>query len=353
MKNNIDKLETIVLEELGKFKHDPNIEVKEPDVFLAIEEGDEHIPICTAGNFSLLIGKPKSRKTTLLSIFGATILNKARQIKILKSISISEKVLWVDTEQNAYHLSRNLHSLAKMVDDDLSNIIAYRFRNVDPTDRFTHVKTLITYYVKQGVRVVVIDGIADLLTKGYNDEEEAIKISNFLLKYTEDYNIHIITVLHENKGNGMAKGHIGSYLIQKAETVISVSKNEKDKQFSEVSSNFTRGKDFSSFFISYDENDIPCIVSDSTRINTSKKTTEPGQMEDKTHKNILTECFSNENHLLLRSQLISGIRKELEEYGIYLSENKAIQWLNFYKDNEWVTQLTHVQNKPYSLSMID
>jgi AAA domain-containing protein len=351
MKNNIDKLETIVLEELGKFRHDPNVDVQEPDVFLAIEENGEEIPICTAGNFSLLIGKPKSRKTTLLSIFGATILNKDRQIKILKSICISEKVLWVDTEQNAYHLSRNLHSLAKMVDDDLSNIIAYRFRNVDPTDRFTHIKTLITYYVKQGVRVVVIDGIADLLTKGYNDEEEAIKISNFLLKYTEDYNIHIITVLHENKGNGMAKGHIGSYLIQKSESVLSVSKNEKDKQFSEVSSNFTRGKDFSSFFISYDENDIPCIVSDSTRINTSKKATEPDQLEDKTHMNVLTECFSDENNQLLRSQLIVGIRKELEEYGVYLSENKAIKWLNFYKEKEWIIQNSHLQNKPYSLSI--
>jgi len=353
MKSNIDKLETIVLEELSRFKHDPNIEIKEPDVFLAIEENNEQIPICTAGNFSLLIGKPKSRKTTLLSIFGAVILKKEKQIKILKSICTSEKLLWIDTEQNAYHLSRNLHSLAKMVDDDLSNIIAYRFRNVEPSDRFTHVKTLITYYVKQGVRVVIIDGIADLLTKGYNDEEEAIKISNFLLKYTEDYNIHIITILHENKGNGMAKGHIGSYLIQKAETVLSVSKNERDKRFSEVSSNFTRGKDFTSFFISYDENDVPCIVSDSTSVSTSKITSEPSQLEDKTHKNILAECFSIGSEQLLRSQLIVGIRKELEEYGIYLSENKAIQWLNFYKDNEWITQLSHVQNKPYSLSMID
>ena len=349
MDSAIKSIEAIVLEDLAPFKHDPSLKVKEPDILLAIQEGEDIVPICTAGNFSLLIGKAKSRKTTLLSIFGATLLSKGKQIGRLISLHESEKLLWIDTEQNAYHLSRNIHSLAKLINTDLDSLITYRFRNVDPADRFTHVKTLIKYYVKKGVKFLIIDGIADLLTKGYNDEVEAIRISNFLLKFTEDYNIHIITVLHENKGNGMAKGHIGSYLIQKAETVISVKKNERDKQFSQVSSEQSRGKDFSSFYISYDDNDIPCVVADSSKINKPKKSSEPEAIDEKSHKNILGYCFSDDKEQLLRKELILSIRNESGEYGITLSENKAIQWLNYYKENGWVVQLAHVQNKPYRL----
>ena len=351
MNNNIKTIESIVLEDLAPFRHDPSLEVKEPDVLLAIQEGEDVIPILTAGNFSLLIGKPKSRKTTLLSIFGATILRNDKQIGNLRSLYTSEKLLWIDTEQNAYHLSRNIHSLAKLIDGNLDSLITYRFRNVDPIDRFTHVKTLIKYYVKKGVKLLIIDGIADLLTKGYNDEEEAIRISNFLLKFTEDYNIHIITVLHENKGNGMAKGHIGSYLIQKAETVISVKKNELNKQFSEVSSQLTRGKDFNSFYISYDDNDIPCIVADSSTVNKPKKSSEPEDLDEKSHNNILGYCFTEENKQLLRRELIHSLRAEVAEFGITLSENKAIRWLNFYKEKGLVEQLNHIQNKPYRLPL--
>jgi len=349
MKDNSEKIEEIVLHELSKYKHDPNKVIDAPDVFLAIEDENGPISVFSSGNFSVLLGKPKSRKTTLLSIIGAAILREDRKIGILSSPCKSEKLLWIDTEQNEYHLSRNMHSLSKMMDDKLRNLITYRFRNVDPNDRFTHIKTLIQYYVKQGVRVVVIDGIADLLTKGYNDEEDAIKISNFLLKVTEDFDIHIITVLHENKGNALAKGHLGSYLIQKTESVINVTKNERDKQFSEVSSNFTRGKDFPSFFISYNEKDVPCIVDKGTPISTIKKTNTPADLDVQSHKNLLAEIFSSDKEKLLRNELIAGIRKELEGYGIHLSENRGIQWLKYYKDQGLIIQLLNQQNKPYCL----
>ncbi len=41
------------------------------------------------------------------------------------------------------------------------------------------------------------------------------------MKWTELHNIHICTVIHENYGSAKARGHIGTELANKAETVNS------------------------------------------------------------------------------------------------------------------------------------
>ena len=55
-----------------------------------------------------------------------------------------------------------------------------------------------------------------------NDEGESTTMSSSLLRWTEEYNIHIIVVLHENPGSDKARGHIGTELTNKAETVIAL-----------------------------------------------------------------------------------------------------------------------------------
>jgi len=87
---------------------------------------------------------------------------------------------------------------------------------------------------------MVIDGIADIASKGVNDEEEATAIASKLLKWTADYNCHITVVLHENKHDRNAKGHLGQYLVQKSETVLSAKKSENNKDITEIVPEYTR-----------------------------------------------------------------------------------------------------------------
>ena len=54
------------------------------------------------------------------------------------------------------------------------------------------------------------------------------------LKWTEDYNIHIVVVLHENPGSDKARGHIGTELMNKAETVIALEVDKYDENISTV-----------------------------------------------------------------------------------------------------------------------
>mgnify|MGYP007001916110 CR=1 FL=1 len=47
--------------------------------------------------------------------------------------------------------------------------------------------------------------------------------------WSETKGIHIFTVLHENKIDNNVRGHIGTELQNKSETVISVRKQEHEK----------------------------------------------------------------------------------------------------------------------------
>ena len=105
----------------------------------------------------------------------------------------------------------------------------------------------LTDYIMQttdNIGLVVIDGIVDLASKGVNDEEEATAIASKLLQWTSEKNCHIACVLHENKNDRNAKGHLGSYLVQKAETTISLAKSETRPGASDIVPEYTRNKEF-------------------------------------------------------------------------------------------------------------
>jgi len=46
--------------------------------------------------------------------------------------------------------------------------------------------------------------------------------------WTENFNICIVGVLHQSKGNGYTIGHLGSFVDRKAESVLEVVKNDDD-----------------------------------------------------------------------------------------------------------------------------
>ena len=84
-------------------------------------------------------------------------------------------------------------------------------------------------------------------------------ISSKLLKWTEEKQIHIINVLHQNKSDTNARGHIGTELINKAETVLSVTVNDQNKEISIVEAQMCRGIEPRPFAFEI-INGIPSIV---------------------------------------------------------------------------------------------
>ena len=74
-----------------------------------------------------------------------------------------------------------------------------------------------------GIGLVIIDGIRDLMYD-INSPSESSELINLLMRWSSEYNLHIHTVLHLNKGDDNTRGHIGTELNNKAETVLQITK---------------------------------------------------------------------------------------------------------------------------------
>lgn len=67
------------------------------------------------------------------------------------------------------------------------------------------------------------------------------------MRWTSHYNVHVHTVLHLNKGDDNTRGHIGTELNNKAETVLQITKSQNDSNISEVKAMHIRDKEFEPF----------------------------------------------------------------------------------------------------------
>ena len=209
---------------------------------MSILEGVKEIPLLTLSNFSARIGPAKSRKTFLLTlILGCMSGLGILQGKLKKNLT--GKVVLFDTEQSAFHVQKVIKRVEKLAEND-KLFSVYGLRPFAPSKRIELIEEYL--YTNEGIKFVAIDGIRDLV-RNINSEEEATDIASKLMKWTYDLNLHIITVIHMNKGDKSARGHIGSEIQNKSETVISVTKDITDREISNVKHEFARGMDFEDF----------------------------------------------------------------------------------------------------------
>lgn len=241
---------------------DPREKLKPPAIVISIQEDskEENI-IGTLGNFSLVIGKAKSKKTFFIALAVATAISKDMIFNKFKGHLPEKKktVLYFDTEQGKYHVQKALKRICTLTGiEEPENLKVYGLRSKKPADRLK----LIEHAIKNepNLGMVIIDGIKDLI-KSINDESESTMIASKLLKWTEVKGIHIMTVLHQNKSDTNARGHIGTELVNKAETVISITVDKKNKNVSIVEAEQVRDKAFETFGFSIDEHGLPKLDS--------------------------------------------------------------------------------------------
>jgi len=217
------------------------------------------------GNFSMVIGKAKSRKTFLMALIMAACVGFKHKTKMFGDEHLIQgvlppdkrRVVFVDTEQGAYHVGLVGNRVKKLSDNSvLGNFDVYATRKFNTEERLQIIEEVIQDCADLGL--LVIDGVRDIITS-INDEEQATFIANNLLKWTEVHQIHIITVLHQNKGDFNARGHIGTELINKAETTVSVTP-QKDEEISKVEVEHCRNKAFEPFAFRIDDKGLPALV---------------------------------------------------------------------------------------------
>jgi len=315
-------------------KIDPNKPMTLPPVCLSLigSDGNQGI-IGSLGDFSLVIGKAKSKKTFCISLFLAGMAKSGLIQDRFKGELPFEKnrVIFFDTEQSEYYVQKVFHRVCKLIGRTPDNFDAYCLRKYTPDERLQIIDTAIQSTPDLGF--VAIDGIRDLVTS-INDEEEATKIASYLLKWTQEKQIHIITALHQNKGDTNARGHVGTELVNKAQTVLSVSLDPNNKSVSIVEAEFCKDREPETFAFYVNENGLPEVITDwkPTPLQTGgrKRKQSPDAIEPKIHWDTLSEIFRDlrePNGGNLKNCLITKFN---------IGTNIAGQYLTYYEKEGWI-----------------
>ena len=215
--------------------------------------------LCSVGNISAVCGEAKSRKTFLTSGLVASAM--ALPYGKLNNFGIVDKnhnldVLWVDTEQGEMHVRKVVERISTMTGAKMGGLLSeprlttLALRELSPLERKQRMydAMMLMHY-----DLVVIDGIADL-QRNTNDLEESDALVTELMALSTIAQTHILCVLHTNPGSDKARGHLGSSLQRKAETVLFV---HRVGDVSVVEPQFCRNEPFERFAFSISEEGIP------------------------------------------------------------------------------------------------
>ena len=210
--------------------------------------------IASEGNISAVVGAAKSKKTFLCTALVGALLRQSGTSCFGIAPSPKTNVLWVDTEQSANHVLKVIQRIHRIagVDDatPFERLQTLTLREVEPKERFNILRDAIAYYHP---RLVVVDGISDLM---YNSNciEESDAVVGELMALSTEYNCHIMSVLHTNPNSDKARGHIGSTLQRKVETMIYV---RKVGERSVVEPQYCRNEEFAPFAFHVTEEGMP------------------------------------------------------------------------------------------------
>ena len=209
--------------------------------------------IASEGNISAVVGAAKSKKTFLCTaLVGSLLRNSKEELFGIKHKDI--KVLWVDTEQSASHVQRVVKRIYRLAEWDeemgYESLRTLTLREVEPKERAEKMVDAIKLFKP---KLIVVDGISDLM---YNSNciEESDAVVGQLMTLSTEYNCHIMCVLHTNPNSDKARGHIGSTLQRKAETMIFV---HKVGECSVVEPQFCRNEEFTPFAFHITEEGVP------------------------------------------------------------------------------------------------
>jgi hypothetical protein len=275
--------------------------------------------IGTLGNFSVSTGKAKAKKTFNVAAIVAAALVNGQVLEYRASFPESKRnILYFDTEQSPYHcrlvLQRILHLAGLPTDREPEHLQFSHLRAVaDPNERREIIRYAI--YHTPNVGLVVIDGIRDLMLD-INNSTEATRLVGDLMQWTSEQNIHIQTVLHLNKGDDNARGHIGTELNNKAETVLQIAKDSTLPERSIVAPVIILSKPFDKFAFQLTETDgAICIPElDPTYTGGERKVHHFSYQElsDEEHRKALELAFVSAE-LLPYGELITALKTAYAE----------------------------------------
>ena len=292
----------------------------------------------TLGNFSASTGKAKSKKTfnvcaiVAAAMTGGTVLNYSASLPPEK-----RGILYVDTEQSKFHCKRVLSRILRLAGlsaDVHPAVLEFLcLRGFATKDRLKKIEDAI--YEIDGLGLVVIDGIRDL-AHDINSPGESTDLITKLMQWTDERKIHIHTVLHLNKGDDNTRGHLGTELNNKAETVLQITKDDFDRAISFVAAMHIRDLDFEPFAFRINDDALPELVENyQPRQSGAAKSFDYAEVCEAKHREALQHLFSEADRVSY-SSLIGKLQNSYAAIGHSFGINKAKQLKVFLENKRMI-----------------
>jgi hypothetical protein len=303
------------------------------------------IPFSTFGNYSAVIAKAKAGKSFTMCFFLAAALMTGVTFQNVLRANFPENKrvsIYFDTEQSTFHVHRALKRICSVagITLDPENLEVYSLRSLTPNERLDFIEY--TIYNTPNIGYVVIDGIRDLITS-INDEEQASMVIGKLLKWTEEQDIHITTVLHQNKNDQNARGHVGTELINKAETVISITKDSQNPDVRIISPEQCRDIEFEPLAFMIDENGLPHFITgyepNKGGDRLKKSVLEPNKIDIETHKLVVNQLYDLKADYLFKELWEMTQTKLSIMFPEKISRDRAVSWVKHWQVLKLVSEV--------------
>lgn len=221
-------------------------------------------PIGTYGNFSFIQAAPKTKKTYLISLISSVYLSNTGHNTFggkMKAHRGKKCLIHFDTEQGKYHAQKVFNRVVDMNEStDVGCYYTYALRPISYKKRIEFIEyKLKTISETEEVGLIVIDGVADLVSDVNNIEESNLCVQK-IMEWSSRFNCHIMTVIHTNYGSYKATGHLGSFLMKKTETSIQLEENTVNEGNITVKCDLSRGIPFDTFSFRLNKFGYPEVV---------------------------------------------------------------------------------------------
>lgn len=198
--------------------------------------------VSTRKNIFGITGKAKVGKSFLMTLINGAVLKKGESGVLASYLPKGkDRILYIDTEQSDYHVSLVVKRIKELATENrIDNLLMYAFDSVPTQSRYEYTEFLIEN--TKDIGLVIIDGISDLV-KTVNDEIIACDMADTLRRWATVNDIAIGYVLHQNPSdNSKMRGHLGTVLMNKSETVIQISSSKENESVKLVETTQTRNK---------------------------------------------------------------------------------------------------------------
>jgi hypothetical protein len=192
------------------------------------------VTISTPGNLMAITAQAKTGKSSLVcAMIAAAMIDDYSEADTLTARGFNrdgKALIFIDTEQSPddfWHQVNRAKKRARL--DELPGWIHAANVADLPASTCRRVLGVVLADFAQahgGIHCVIIDGIADLVAD-VNDSEECNQLVAELHALAIRYDCSIICVIHKNPGTDKVRGHLGSQIERKAETNLSLDKEDE------------------------------------------------------------------------------------------------------------------------------